>query len=160
MGSGKVTGVIVLVMCFCVSLQADSTKTKRLPPGIIKALAGEEKDFCDQFLGDYNKGCHQKFRSKLLWRELKVAQQGRTAILVENHNMGFCGSAGCSLYLFALQADANFIQVLGKIGDVGALDSITILKTISAGHYDIQKMWRDGKTRTVYRWDGQRYSGP
>ena len=50
MGSGKVTGVIVLVMCFCVSLQADSTKTKRLPPGIIKALAGEEKDFCDQFL--------------------------------------------------------------------------------------------------------------
>jgi hypothetical protein len=134
--------------------------TKSLPPGVLKALAADEKEYCDQFLGSFKKGCQQKFRANLLWHELKVAPLGRTAFLVENHNMGFCGSAGCSLHLFVQQPDAKFVQVFGKSGDVGALDRITILKTVSAGYYDIQKIWRDGKTLTVYRWDGQRYSAP
>ena len=152
--------VVAFMTCICVSLQADSAKSKSLPLGIVKALAGNEKDYCDQFLGDYKKGCHQTFRANLLWQEVEVAPQGRTGFLVENHNMGFCGSAGCSLYLFVQQADAKFVQVLGKNGDVGALDRVTVLKTVSAGYYDIQKMWRDGMTRTIYRWDGQRYSTP
>jgi hypothetical protein len=38
-----------------------------------------------------------------MWRELLVAPRGLPAILVENRNAGFCGSAGCSLDLFIQQ---------------------------------------------------------
>jgi hypothetical protein len=160
MGFSKIAGAVAIVTCICVSLQADSVKSKRLPPEIVKALASNEKDYCDQFLGDYKKGCHETFRANLLWHELEVAPKGRIAFLVENQNMGFCGSAGCSLYLFVQQPDAKYVQALGKNGDVGELNRVTILKTVTAGYYDIQKTWRDGKTRTIYRWDGQRYSAP
>ena len=152
----KKASVLVLLMCVCVS--SVSAKSKNLPPGIINALAGDGKDFCEQSLADYNISCHQIFQANLLWRELEVAPNGQSAFLVENHNLGSCGSAGCSLYLFVHQPDAKFVHVLGKNGDVGELSRVTILKTVSAGHYDIQKKWRDGKTRTIYRWDGERYS--
>jgi hypothetical protein len=121
-GFRRIAGVVALVRCNCLSLQAGGARSKSLPPGIIKTLASYEKEYCDQFLGDFKKSCHQTFRANLLWHELEVAPQGRTAFLVENHNMGFCGSAGCSLYLFAQQTDAKFVQVLGKGGDVGTLD--------------------------------------
>lgn len=150
--------VLALVTCICISLQADSTKSKSLPPGIVKALAFDEKEYCDQFSGSFKKGCKQSFRAHLLWRELEISPEGRTAFLVENHNMGACGSAGCSLYLFVQQPNAKFTQVLGTMGDVGALDSVKILTTVNANYYDIQKLWHDGKTQTIYRWDGQRYT--
>jgi len=160
MAFSKIAGAVVLVTCIYLSLQADSLKSKKLPPGIVKALATDEKDYCDQFLGDYKKGCHQTFRENLLWHELNIAPKGRIAFLIENHNMGFCGSAGRSLYLFVQQTARKYVQALGKGGDVGELDRVTILKTVTSGYYDIQKTWRDGKTRTIYRWDGQRYSAP
>ncbi len=154
----KTVGMVAVVTCIWISLQADSAQPKNLPPGVLQALAGNEKDYCDQFSGDYKKGCKQTFKANLLWKELEIAPQGRTAILVENHNMGACGSAGCSLYLFVQRHDAKFVQVLAATGDVGALGSVKVSKNISAGYYNIQKTWRDGKTQTIYRWDGQRYS--
>jgi hypothetical protein len=72
--------------------------------------------------------------------------------------MGACGTAGCSLYLFVQQPDAKFVQILGTNGETGALGDIRVLKDITKGHYAIQKTWRDGKTRTIYSWDGARYS--
>jgi hypothetical protein len=151
-------GVNVLALVTCISLQADGTKSKSLPPGIVKALAFYEKEYCDQFLGSFKKGCKQSFQANLLWRELEISPRGRTALLVENHNMGACGSAGCSLFLFIQQQNAKFTQVLGTMGDVGVLDSVKTLKTVTASYYDIQKLWHDGKTETIYRWDGQRYT--
>jgi hypothetical protein len=138
--------------------QSTRTKSTSLRPGVFEALAEDEKGYCDQFLGDYKKGCNQAFRANLLWLELEIAPSEQAAILVENHNMGACGSAGCSLYLFVQQPDAKFVQVLGTNGETGALADIIVLKDITKGHYDIQKAWRDGRTRTLYLWDGVRYS--
>jgi hypothetical protein len=93
-----------------------------------------------------------------LWRQLLIAPSGQAAILVESKNMGSCGSAGCSLYLFVRQPDGEFIQVLGMQGDTGALERIKVLKTVTEDHYNIQKTWADGKTHTIYQWNGMRYS--
>jgi hypothetical protein len=158
MGFRNMAGVTALVLCICTSLQGGNAKSKSLPLGVLRALAGDERDYCEQFLGDYRKGCHQKFRSNLLWLQLEVAPSEQVAILVENHNLGACGSAGCSLYLFVQQPDARFVQVLGLDGETGTLEDIRVLKDITKGHYNIQKTWRDGKTQTLYRWDGLRYS--
>lgn len=73
-------------------------------------------------------------------------------------NMGSCGSAGCSLYLFAKQSDGRFVQVLGTQGGVGHLEQVKLLSDVTKGHYDIQKIWADGKTKSTYRWNGIRYS--
>jgi len=158
MGLRKTVGLIALVTSIRTPLRADSEKSKSLPPGVLQALTEVEKGYCDQFLEDFKKSCKQTFRANLLWQELEIAPQGRTAILVENHNMGACGSAGCSLYLFVRKADAKFVQILGTTGDVGALGRVKVLKTVSEGYYNIQKTWRDDKTQTIYRWNGQRYS--
>jgi hypothetical protein len=114
-------GVVVLVACTCISLQGNSVKSNSLPTGVLKALAAREKDYCDQFLGDYKKGCHQTFRANLSWHELVITPSGQTAILVENYNLGACGSAGCALSLFIQQPSAEFVQVLGTDGEVGTL---------------------------------------
>ncbi len=149
--------VVALVTCICMSVQESTAKSsKGLPPGIIKALAKDEQEYCDQF--EVKKSCHQKFRANLVWRELFITPSGQSAFLVESYNMGFCGSAGCSLYLFVRQSDANFVQVLGNSGGVGTLGHVKVLKSLTEGHYDIKKTWRDGKTTTIYRWDGARYS--
>jgi hypothetical protein len=149
-------GAVAVATCICVSLQG-STATS-LPAGVLQALAAREKDYCDQFLGDYKKGCDQTFRANLSWHELVITPSGQTAILVENHNMGACGSAGCALSLFIQQPDSKFIQVLGTDGEVGTLESVKVLRTVTKGHYNIQKTWHDGKTRSLYVWDGLRYS--
>ena len=135
-----------------------NTVGKPLPPGVLKALAGDEAEYCDKFEGDFKKGCEETFRINLMWRELRIAPQGLPAILVENRNVGFCGSAGCALSLFIAQPDAKFLQTFGKDGEVGDLDGVKTLKTITDGHYDIRKTWADGKTYTIYRWKGSRYS--
>jgi transglycosylase-like protein len=132
-----------------------NTEAKPLPSGVLKALAADEAEYCDEFEDDFKKGCEETFRINLMWRELPVAPRGLPAILVENRNTGFCGSAGCALSLFIQQPDAQFFQTLEE---VGALDRVTVLKTITDGHYNIQKTWADGKTHTIYRWRGSRYS--
>lgn len=135
-----------------------NTEVKPLPPSVLKALAIDEAEYCDEFEDDFKKGCEETFRTNLMWRELPVAPRGFPAILVENKNTGFCGSAGCALSLFIQQPDAQFAQTLGKDGEVGSLDSVSVLKTITDGHYNIRKTWADGKTHTIYRWRGSRYS--
>ena len=134
----------------------DSVKSKSLPPGVLKALAADEKEYCDDVLGELKKGCHQTFRANLSWLELVITPSEQTAILVLDENRGSCGSAGCGLSLFVQQPDAKYTQVLGW--EVGTLQSIDVLKTVTKNHYNIQKTWRDGKTRTLYMWDGRRYS--
>jgi transglycosylase-like protein len=135
-----------------------NTEVEPLPSGVLKALAADEAEYCDEFEADFKKGCEETFRINLMWGELPVAPRGLPAILVENKNTGFCGSAVCALYLFIQQPDAQFVQTLGKDGEVGALDRVTVLKTTTDGHYNIQKTWADGKTHTIYRWRGSRYS--
>jgi hypothetical protein len=154
----KTVGALALATCSCMSLQGDSSKSKSLPLGVLKALAADEKIYCDQFLDDFKKDCRRTFRKDLSWHELVITPSGQAAILVEIDNMGFCGSAGCALSLFVQQLDTTFVQVLGKDGDVGTLQSFKVLKTVTKGHYNIQKTWHDGKTQTLYLWDGQRYS--
>src|SRR6266478_2737804 len=135
-----------------------NTEAKPLHSGVLRALAADEAEYCDQFEDNFKKGCEETFRTNLMWRELPIAPRGFPAILVENRNTGFCGSAGCALSLFIQQPDAQFAQTLGKDGDVGALDRVTVLNIITDGHYNIQKTWADGKTHTIYRWRGSRYS--
>jgi hypothetical protein len=135
-----------------------NTEANPVPTGALKALAADEKEYCDEFEGDFKKGCAESFRTNLIWRDLPVTPQGRVAILVENRNISFCGSAGCALRLFIAQADGQFVQTLGTEGEVGAIDRLAILKTVTNGFYDIQKTWADRKTSTTYRWNGSRYS--
>jgi len=148
----------LLVVCGCIGLYGQPTESKSLPAGVYKALAADESAYCAQFLGDFKKGCRQNFRAALTWREIQVSP-AQNAILIELRNiMGACGSAGCTVYVFVQRANGTFVQVLGKQGDVGELGRITVLRTTTKDHYDIQKTWRDGKTHTIYEWDGLRYS--
>jgi hypothetical protein len=155
MGLHKTIGIVALLASSRISLQTENTKPKSLPSGVLQALARDEKDYCDQFLGDFKKNCKQTFRANLMWREVELSPQGRAAFLIEIHSVGACGSAGCTLYVFVQQRNTEFVQVLGDVGD---LDSVKILKSATGGYYDIQKTWRNGKTETVYKWDGKRYS--
>ena len=145
--------VLALVTCCCMALQADSPKSRRLPQGVLRALASAEKDYCDHF--EDKKGCHRTFRANLSWRELVITPSGQTAFLVENRKS--CGSAGCALSLF-VQPDAKYVQVLGVDGEVGTLGSVKVLKSLTGHHYNVQKTWHDGKTQTLYLWGGSRYS--
>ena len=151
-------GIVAVAMCICLSTLAHDAKSKSLPVGVLKALAADENAYCEQFLGDRKKGCRDDFRSNLSWLELQIAPSGQTAILVENRNLGACGSAGCSLYLFVRRSNAGFVQVLGTHGETGELAEVKVLQDVTNGHYNMQKTWRDGKTLTLYLWDGLRYS--
>jgi hypothetical protein len=119
----------------------------------LQALASDEKAHCDQFLGEFKKGCRERFREHLKWAHLVISSSGQTAILVENDEAG--GSHGYELVLFAVKSNGKYVQVLSEIG---YLDSIIVLKSQTRGYLDIQKRWRDGATRTEYRWNGRRYS--
>ncbi|MCU1243897.1 MAG: Penicillin-binding protein [Candidatus Acidoferrum typicum] len=132
-----------------------NTEVNPLPPGVLEALVADETEYCDRFEDHFNKSCKEEFRINLMWRELPVAPRGLPAILVENRNAGFCGSAGCALDLFIQQQDGHYAQALEEVGNV---DRITALKTVTDGYYNIQKTWADGKTHTIYRWKGSRYS--
>jgi Transglycosylase len=101
-----------------------NTEASPLPTGVLKALAADEAEYCDEFEGDFKKGCVESFRTNLMWRELAVTPQGRVAILVENRNTSFCGSAGCALSLFIAEADGQFVQTLGADGEVGAIERL------------------------------------
>jgi hypothetical protein len=158
MGLHKTIGIVALLASSRMSPQAENMKPKSLPSGVLQALVRDEKDYCDQFSGEFKKNCKQTFRANLMWREVELSPQGRAAFLIENHNIGACGAAGCTLYVFLQQRNAKFVQILGTTGDVGDLDSVIVLKSASGGYYDIQKTWRDGTTETIYRWDGKRYS--
>jgi hypothetical protein len=96
-------------------LRAESAESKGLPPSVITALSPDEKAYCDQFLGDFKKSCHQTFRANLSWRELIISPSGQTAILVKNGES--CGTAGCALLLFVQQKERSFAQVLGLDGE-------------------------------------------
>ncbi|MGB8540566.1 MAG: hypothetical protein WCD49_02910 [Candidatus Acidiferrales bacterium] len=154
----NIVATLTLGFCIYIPVRGDEAVSTKLPPGVVKALAKYEKEYCEEFLGDFRKGCHQKFRSNLLWRPLVITPSGQTAFLVENYNTGFCGSAGCDLYLFASKSTGKFTQVFGTNGDTGTLESITVLNAVTKDHYNIQKTWSDGKTHTLYLWDGSRYS--
>jgi hypothetical protein len=151
-------GGVALAMCICVSAVGHNATSKSLPLGVLKALAADENAYCEQFVGDRKKGCRHDFRFKLSWLALKIAPSEQAAILVENRNLGACGSAGCSLNLFVQQPNAGFVQVLGTDGETGELTDIKVLHDLTNGHYNLQKTWRDGKTQTLYVWDGLRYS--
>lgn len=134
--------------------------TAKIPPeGVLKGLAPEAKEYCeDQFVEGSREGCETKFAAHLRWRELSITPSGQTAVLVENDNLGFCGSGGCALYLFVQQKGTKFTQVLGSNGGLGTLDRVSVMKKITKGHYDIQVTWSDRKTRSIYQWDGSQYS--
>ena len=132
---------------------------RTLPEGVLKGLAGEAKDYCeDQFVEGFRKGCATKFAVHLRWRELPITPSGETAVLVENDNLGFCGSGGCALYLLARRKDTKFTQVLGSNGGLGTLDRVSVMKKTTKGYYNIEVMWSDRITRSVYQWDGSQYS--
>jgi len=141
-----------------VTRSLGNAEVKPLPSGVVKALAADTAIYCDEFDDSFKKGCEETFLVNLMWRELSVTPKGFPAVLVENRNMGFCGSAGCSISLFIQKPDSQFIQTFGADGEVGNLDRVKVLKTITEGHYDIQKTWADGKTHTIYRWSGSEYS--
>lgn len=157
-GRLSATNVMVAVAAPLSTRPLGNTELIPLPSGVLRALAGDEAEYCDRFEGDFKKGCEETFQANLMWRELQVTPRGLPAILVEDRNTGFCGSAGCGLNLFIRQPDGQFAQVLGKDGDVGAVDRVTVVKTITDDHYNIQKTWADGKSHTIYRWRGSRYS--
>jgi hypothetical protein len=157
-GKLSATDVALAVAAPLTTRSLGNTEVTPLPSGVLKALAEDEAEYCDEFEDDFKRGCDETFQTNLMWRDLQVAPQGPPAILVENRNTGFCGSAGCNLSLFIQQPDAQFAQTLEKDGEVGSIDAIMVLKTITDGHYSIQKIWADGKTHTIYRWKGSRYS--
>jgi len=140
----------------CALAQTNPVASGNLPQGVLKApqLANEEKEYCDSVRN--KSGCHDAFRAKISWRELRITPSGTVAILTEITNEESCGSSGCSLYLFLKRPDGNFVQILGD-GDIGSLNQVSVLKSITNGYYDLQKTESDGKTRDNYRWKGSRY---
>lgn len=129
---------------------------RNLPEGVLKRLAGEAKEYCEeQFAEGSRQGCRKKFIAGLRWHELPIAPSAETAILVENDNTGYCGSGGCPLYLFVQRTDKKFTQVLDGLG---TLERVTVLEKTTKGHFDIQVTWSDSETHSIYRWDGSQYS--
>jgi hypothetical protein len=143
---------LALLACFVASAGAQPNS---LAPGILQALRSDELQRCKQVSGKFEERCHRSFVANLRWRELRVTPSGKTGILIENRNQGFCGSAGCALHLFLRQSDGTFAEVLDE---VGALGSIAVLKAVTKNSYDLQKISSDRRTRTIYRWDGSMYS--
>ena len=141
-----------------VTRSLGNTEANPLPVGVLKALGAVEAEYCDEFEGDFRKGCADTFRTNLMWREFPVTPRGYTAILVENRNTGFCGSAGCALSLFIAASDGQFVQVLGTNGEVGSIDRVAVLKTVTNGFYGIQKTRSGGTTHESFRWTGTQYS--
>jgi hypothetical protein len=158
MGFRNGIGALVLVVCVGALLPATDATSSGLPSSVLKALAGVESDYCDQFSGDLKNNCRQTFRANLTWNRLKLTSSGQKGILVESRNMGECGSLGCDLFLFVVQPDGRAVQVLGPHGDTGSLEDIKVLNSVTKDHYDIQKMSADGEAYTTYRWNGRRYS--
>jgi hypothetical protein len=136
--------------------RTERTAASTPPEGVLKELASDEKEYCERFFDSYKKGCHETFRANLAWRDLEITPGGQVAILVENKTS--CGIAGCALYLFVQQKSGNSTQVLGAEGGLGTLKRVAVLKKITNGHYDIRVTWSDGKTSSVYQWDGWHYS--
>lgn len=141
-----------------VTRSLGNTEANPLPVGVLKALSADTVEYCDEFEADFRKGCAETFRTNLRWREFPVTPQGYTAILVENRNTGFCGSAGCALCLFVAATDGQFVQVFGTNGEVGSIDHVAVLKTVTNGFYGIQKTWSDETTHENFRWTGTKYS--
>lgn len=155
----RLSTVICVLTAFACAQQAETQGAQGLPKGVIKATAPDEKDFCHQWVGSYGRGCNNEFQKNLWWRQLAITPSGEIAILIESRNMGYCGSAGCSLYLFKQASGTTLTQVLGRgrIGDVGTLARVKVLEASTKGYYDLQKTWADEETVTVYKWDGSRY---
>jgi hypothetical protein len=146
---------VALVVC-AVSLQTLTTaQIKSLPTGVIKALSDDEAQCCKAVSGKFEKGCDQRFVANLHWRELQITPSRETGILVENRNAGFCGSAGCSLNLFVQRRNGKYVEVFDE---VGSLERIQVLKTVTKGHYDLKKTWAHREGKTIYTWDGSAYT--
>lgn len=150
------SGTVVMMILFPRLLRpADHAQSKELPPIVLKALDTDEAELCKRVSGEFEKSCHQTFIAHLRWRKLQLGPSGQAGILVENRNRGFCGSAGCALHLFAQQSEDSFDEVLDE---VGALENMKPLKTVTKGYYDLRKTSSNRKTQTIYRWDGSIYS--
>jgi hypothetical protein len=150
---------LIVLLLNCPRPQTDSAEPKALPDAVLAGLARAQELFCeDQFGNRHTKGCDKKFASHLKWSEVVIAPAGETAILVENQNQGFCGSAGCALYLFVQKADGRYAQVLGRQGDIGTLKRFAVLKETTKDHFNVQVTWSDGKGHSNYRWNGTRYA--
>jgi len=96
--------------------------------------------------------------ANLRWRELSITPSGKSAILVENDNNGYCGSGGYQLYLFVHRTDKDFTQVLGSRGGLGMLEKVRTSDKITKGHSDICVTWSSANGHSVYQWDGSEYS--
>jgi hypothetical protein len=127
-----------------------------LPSGVLKALAGDRREYCEQV--ENRKDCRKSFEAHLIWQRLRLSPKGKTGILVENQNVGFCGSDGCALRLFVAIDEGRFVQVLGTQGDIGSLRQVKTLESVTKGYLDLRKVWSDGKSYTDYRWSGTRYT--
>ena len=147
------TGLLCLAFFVCFAASAGA-QSDTLPLGILKALRSDELQCCKQGSEGFEESCHQHFIAHLRRRELRVAPPGKLAILIENRNQGFCGSAGCALHLFIRQSGGNFVEVLDE---VGILKNVTTLKSVTKGYSDLQKTSADRRTKTIYRWDGSEY---
>jgi hypothetical protein len=153
------TCALFVLLLTCLRPQTDPTEPKALPGGVLARLVHAQEVYCeDQFGNKHKKGCDKKFAAHLRWSEVVIAPAGETAILVENQNQGFCGSAGCALYLFVQKTDGSYAQVLGKQGDVGTLKRLAVLKEITKDHFNVQVTWSDDKGHSNYRWNGTRYA--
>ena len=148
-------GLLAFVVLNCHLQQIYKVTTRNLPEGVFKRLAGDEKEYCERFLGDDRKGCHETFRANLRWREMQITPSGDVGILVENATT--CGTAGCALKLFVERSDGRFVQILATLGDVGSLGRTKVLKATTKGYFDLQLTLSDGETHTVYRWHGSNY---
>jgi hypothetical protein len=153
----NIIATFTLMSCFCIPVRGNSAESGTLPPGVVKALAKYEKEYCEEFLGEFRKGCHQKFRANLLWQPLVITQSGQTAFLVENRNSGFGGVRSISL---CPTVEGEIRSNPRNIRGHGNRDPRKH-RSFECGHerpLQHSKTWRDGKTCTLYLWDGARYS--
>ncbi len=149
-------GSIALAVLNYAFAQTTPVTSANFPQGLLKApeLVNEEKGYCEET--KIRSDCHKDFWAHLVWRELRITPSGTVAFLVEDKNEFYCGSAGCSLYLFLKRPDGSFAQILGD-GDIGGLNQVKVLKSIKNNYYDLQKTERDGKTQEIYRWKDSSY---
>ena len=156
---GAMVRLLVAIFLLLTLSWADFAQNSEVevPSGVLQALAGSQREHCASLAN--RKGCAEDFKAHLAALEVRLSPTGKIGILVENRNVGFCGSAGCDLWLFiAVGGGSTFKQVWGKDGEVGSIKQVKALESVTNGFYDLRKVWADGKTHTDYQWTGTQYA--
>jgi hypothetical protein len=132
---------------------ADERVSSELVQGIEAALKKEEGLNCAEDPGPSD--CRTHFREAITVKPVVLSPSGQRGLMVEISLFTFCGSGGCSVYIFK-QDGKTYKEILSELGDI---DSFVFAKTVTDGFYDVTVNGGSigSPLHTKYIWNGSEY---